>query len=80
MGRARVCGKICHRARRHMCKCWCGGLFHGKNGEAAREAFAKEWGSDPKSDASAGGGEQWARAMARAQEAKTGQTPLAGVA
>lgn len=39
MGTTRVCGKQCHAARRAKCRCWCGGLFHGKGGEPARAAF-----------------------------------------
>ena len=48
MGRTRVCGKICHDAEGPDCHCWCGGLFHGSKGKAAREAFAAEFGEDPK--------------------------------
>jgi hypothetical protein len=67
-----VCGKICHRAKRHKCGCWCGGLFHGERGNAAREAFKAEWGDDPKSDWIGDGGEKWTRAMQRAYEAHEG--------
>ena len=50
MGRTRVCGKICHDAEGPDCHCWCGGLFHGSKGKAAREAFAAEFGEDPKGE------------------------------
>lgn len=43
MGKTRVCGGTCHKAKRPTCKCWCGGVFHGAAGAAARaellEAF-----------------------------------------
>jgi hypothetical protein len=68
MGRVRVCGKICHRARKPKCKCWCAGLFHGDNAKGAREAFAHEFGEDPK-------GERpetlhWNEAMRKARETR----------
>lgn len=49
--RARVCGGRCHGAKRAKCACWCGGLFHGKAGEAAREAFRQVMGDVPKREA-----------------------------
>ena len=39
MGKVRVCGATCHRAKCAKCRCWCGGVFHGKAGDAARQAF-----------------------------------------
>lgn len=44
--RARVCGKICHNAKGTKCKCWCGGVFHGKAGEAARAEFLQHFGGN----------------------------------
>lgn len=78
MRRARVCGKICHRAKRDQCRCWCGGLFHGKQGEAAREAFTSSFGEDPKGERP-----QLARfraAIELAQAAARGGTVTADVA
>jgi hypothetical protein len=46
MGEVRRCDSRCHDAAHPQCECWCGGLFHGKAGEAARQAFAKEFGRD----------------------------------
>jgi hypothetical protein len=65
--RRRVCGKICHNARRNKCGCWCGGLFHGKQGELARAAFAAEWGSDPKGDHGGIDSTTWTRAITAAR-------------
>jgi hypothetical protein len=45
MGKTRVCGKTCHKARREKCRCWCGGIFHGGRGAPAREAFVREFGA-----------------------------------
>ena len=44
MGKVRVCGGTCHKAKRPKCRCWCGGLFHGTGGREAREAFVQEFG------------------------------------
>lgn len=41
----RRCDKRCHDAKRVRCGCWCGGLFHGAAGEAAREAFVAAYGA-----------------------------------
>jgi hypothetical protein len=41
----RTCGKRCHDAQRQKCKCWCGGLFHGQAGHAARVAFVEAFGA-----------------------------------
>ncbi len=41
MGKKRTCDSRCHEAREPACRCWCGGLFHGAKGKAAREAFAE---------------------------------------
>jgi hypothetical protein len=40
MGKTRICGKQCHNAKSPKCRCWCGGTFHGADGEAARATFA----------------------------------------
>ncbi len=45
MGKTRVCGKRCHTAKCAKCRCWCGGLFHGAGGQAAREEFCKVFGA-----------------------------------
>lgn len=73
MSKVRVCGKVCHKAKGSTCKCWCGGLFHGSKGNAAREAFASEWGGDPKGDHSERGGDRWQTAMAKAHAAREPQ-------
>jgi hypothetical protein len=44
VGSVRVCGKTCHAAKGAKCRCWCGGLFHGSGGLAARQAFADAFG------------------------------------
>jgi len=41
----RRCDKRCHAAQRVRCGCWCGGLFHGERGAAAREAFVQAYGA-----------------------------------
>jgi hypothetical protein len=46
-GPLRVCDSSCHEAKFDDCNCWCGGLFHGSKGEAAREAFADIFGDYP---------------------------------
>jgi len=68
MGRVRVCGKVCHKAKCDKCTCWCGGLFHGAKGNLAREAFKEEFGSEPKGER---GGERWSKAMEAARRAGT---------
>jgi hypothetical protein len=40
MGRIKTCGGTCHNAKGDMCRCWCGGTFHGKAGAVNREALA----------------------------------------
>lgn len=40
MGKTRVCGGTCHKAKKPNCRCWCGGVFHGSAGELARVEFA----------------------------------------
>ena len=35
MGRVRRCNGRCHTAKHPRCRCWCGGFFHGKNGNGA---------------------------------------------
>lgn len=46
----RRCDERCHHARGAICNCWCGGLFHGARGAAAREAFAEVYGELPEED------------------------------
>lgn len=36
MGKTRVCGGTCHKAKHSTCRCWCGGVFHGAAGAGAR--------------------------------------------
>lgn len=43
----RVCGKRCHNAKCQACKCWCGGMFHGTAGAAARESFTRQYETIP---------------------------------
>lgn len=43
MGKTRVCGKQCHNAKTKVCRCWCGGLFHGSGGEAERAVFKEQF-------------------------------------
>lgn len=69
MGRRRVCGKTCHDAKRDKCGCWCGGLFHGSKGDAARAAFAEVWSEPPRGDRSDDGGERWGEAIRSARVA-----------
>lgn len=44
------CDARCHNAKGLKCECWCGGVFHGKAGEPAREAFCESFDSDVPSD------------------------------
>lgn len=37
--RKRTCGTVCHESKGSKCHCVCGGFFHGKAGEANREAL-----------------------------------------
>lgn len=46
----RVCGMRCHFAKRSKCVCWCGGLFHGESGQAARTVFRDAFGEEPKGE------------------------------
>jgi hypothetical protein len=50
MGDVRVCGKPCHNAKHAKCVCWCCGMFHGKPGEDARDAFAEAFGEKFNAD------------------------------
>lgn len=79
MGSVRVCDGRCHGAEHSACDCWCGGLFHGKGAEDAREAFRNEFGADIPSTEEAigqvisqgdlfrGGAERFSRAIAAAR-------------
>lgn len=49
MGESRSCDARCHNAKGPHCACWCGGLFHGAAGKAAREAFVDAFNETPKS-------------------------------
>lgn len=40
----RRCDQRCHAARCVRCSCWCGGLFHGAAGAAARAVFVAAYG------------------------------------
>lgn len=46
MGSVRGCDARCHEAKHARCECWCGGLFHGAAGAAAREAFREVFGEE----------------------------------
>jgi hypothetical protein len=41
----RRCDARCHDAERVRCSCWCGGLFHGAEGQRARDAFVASYGN-----------------------------------
>lgn len=77
MSTSRRCDARCHHAKREKCDCWCGGLFHGAKGAAAREAFAEVWGEEvPPVEPSTteplfNGGERWAKAIAKAKEVRS---------
>lgn len=43
MSTFRKCDSRCHTAKRKVCQCWCGGVFHGAGGQAARDAFVAEY-------------------------------------
>lgn len=87
MGKVRVCGATCHKAKRPKCRCWCGGLFHGAGGQEARDAFAQEFGVDelPTTErafleqtgqgdlfSDASAGDHWRSAVAAAVAARQG--------
>ena len=42
--RPRVCGAQCHDARGSVCRCWCGGLFHGAGNDGERAQFLDTFG------------------------------------
>jgi len=44
MGKTRVCGGTCHKAKGSKCRCWCSGVFHGAAGADARENFLGAFG------------------------------------
>ena len=50
MASSRRCDDRCHSARGPICTCWCGGVFHGARGAAAREAFVELYGDQPVDD------------------------------
>ena len=75
MGESRKCDARCHNARATSCACWCRGLFHGKAGEPAREAFKAEWGTEIPKDGEppidrVAGAERWGKAIRRAATAR----------
>lgn len=86
MGKTRVCGKICHNAKREKCGCWCRGLFHGVKGSSARDAFRESFGDDPKGERT--DLDRWQEGMRRACATRgetyvpvsVGQLGLKGVA
>jgi hypothetical protein len=41
----RRCDARCHSARCVACRCWCGGIFHGAAGAAARREFVESFGA-----------------------------------
>lgn len=71
-GKVRVCDRRCHGAKKPDCDCWCGGMFHGAKGAAAREAFRQTWGEEIPREGEPqqlplGGVERWRAAMAAAR-------------
>lgn len=44
MGKSRVCGGVCHKAKGPKCRCWCGGVFHGAGSAGRRAEFAAAFG------------------------------------
>lgn len=80
MGTVRTCDSRCHDANGPACACWCGGLFHGATGAAARDAFVAEYKALPTTEigfqettgqGSLFGGDvgKWAGALAAARKA-----------
>ena len=49
--KVRTCGATCHNAKGPICRCWCGGLFHGAAAADARESFADQFGIVPMREA-----------------------------
>jgi len=74
MGTSRTCGPRCHNAKQPECDCWCGGLFHGAAGAAARQAFVREFGGDDVPAQEDESSLFWSRAMAAARNARA-ETP-----
>lgn len=85
MGTVRTCGSRCHSAKSERCVCWCGGLFHGAAGDAARQAFRDRFQETPATEADfdralsqgdlfAGhsAADTWRAAISRAREARAG--------
>jgi hypothetical protein len=66
MSSHRTCGKPCHQAKERKCDCWCGGMFHGEEGRAARDAFVAEFGGRDVPSVEDVGNLFWSRAMAAA--------------
>jgi hypothetical protein len=73
-GKVRVCDGKCHNAKKPDCDCWCGGMFHGARGSAARDAFKQAWGGEIPREGEPqqldfGGAERWHAAVAAARAA-----------
>ena len=76
MGRVKTCTTQCHQSTRASCDCWCGGVFHGSGGAAARAAFRDALGlgglgtiNGPGSGQSRFDDQEFSAAFARALEA-----------
>jgi len=39
MSKVKSCDARCHNAKHEKCTCWCGGRFHGKANQPARDKF-----------------------------------------
>jgi len=39
MSKVKTCDARCHNAKGKICLCWCGGKFHGKANQPARDEF-----------------------------------------
>jgi hypothetical protein len=89
MGKTRVCGGTCHKAKGAKCRCWCGGVFHGAGGQLTREVFTRELGLErvPNTErefqiatgqrdlfSDANIGDRWRAAIAAAVSAREGAT------
>lgn len=77
MSEVRRCDGRCHNATKAHCDCWCGGLFHGGAGAAARQAFAETFGGEipPEGEESRqlelDGATRWRAAITAAKAART---------
>ena len=68
MGKTRVCGAACHKAKGNKCRCWCGGVFHGSGALDARKG-------QPDLFADMDAGNRWRGAIHAAVEARMNPAP-----